>query len=190
VLPPPARRAAALPPDDRRRMIVDATLPLLLENGEMVTTRQIAEAAGIAEGTIFRVFEDKDAVITAVIERVLDTEPLEQALRGIDVDQPLERCLEDAVVIIQQRVVDIWRLASSLGSRFHGQTSPQTASPTLVELLDHWRDELSVEPVIAARVLRSFTLSVTHPLLAEEPMSPPEIVSLFLHGISHRGLSC
>ena len=41
-------------------MIVAATLPLLLEHGELVTTRQIAEAAGIAEGTIFRVFADKD----------------------------------------------------------------------------------------------------------------------------------
>ena len=42
-------------------MIVDAALPLLLEHGEMVTTRQIADAAGIAEGTIFRAFADKDA---------------------------------------------------------------------------------------------------------------------------------
>ena len=33
------KRASALPADERRRMIVDATLPLLLQNGEMVTTR-------------------------------------------------------------------------------------------------------------------------------------------------------
>ncbi|MCU1430433.1 MAG: DNA-binding transcriptional regulator, AcrR family, partial [Actinomycetia bacterium] len=37
-------------------MIVAATLPLLLEHGDRVTSRQIAEAAGIAEGTIFRAF--------------------------------------------------------------------------------------------------------------------------------------
>ena len=50
-------RAAPLSPDERRRAIVDAVLPLLIEHGRAVTTRQMAEAAGIAEGTIFRVFD-------------------------------------------------------------------------------------------------------------------------------------
>ena len=55
-----AKRATALPPEERRSMIVAATLPLLLEHGDRVTSRQIAEACGIAEGTIFRAFTDKD----------------------------------------------------------------------------------------------------------------------------------
>ena len=58
-------RAAPMAPDDRRRAIVDAVVPLLLEHGGDVTTRQIAEAAGIAEGTIFRVFPDKPALLMA-----------------------------------------------------------------------------------------------------------------------------
>ena len=67
-------------------MIVEAMLPLLLEHGEMVTTRQIAEAAGIAEGTIFRVFADKDELIAAVVEHATDPAPIEQALAAIDAD--------------------------------------------------------------------------------------------------------
>ena len=67
-------------------MIVAATLPLLLEHGDRVTSRQIAEAAGIAEGTIFRVFADKDEIIAAVIEAALDPAPLEAALAGIPPD--------------------------------------------------------------------------------------------------------
>ena len=72
-------------------MIVEAMLPLLLEHGEMVTTRQIAEAAGIAEGTIFRVFADKDELIAAVVDPALDPEPLEQAFGAIDLGLPFER---------------------------------------------------------------------------------------------------
>jgi len=40
-------------------MIVDAVIPLLLEYGRDITTKQIAESAGIAEGTLFRAFETK-----------------------------------------------------------------------------------------------------------------------------------
>src|SRR3954471_7934827 len=101
-------RATALPPDERRTMIVAATLPLLLEHGDRVTSKQIAEAAGIAEGTIFRAFVDKDEVIAAVIESALDPEPLEAALAGISPALAFEDGLAAAVVIIQQRVIDIW----------------------------------------------------------------------------------
>jgi AcrR family transcriptional regulator len=183
----------ALPADERRKAIVDATLPLLLQNGEMMTTRQIADAAGIAEGTIFRVFEDKDALISAVIERAMDTEPLEMALRNIDLNQPFERSLEAAVVIIQQRVVDIWRLVSSVGSRFHDHEksrSPQETSGALVDLFVANKRRLSVKPVVAARLLRALTLSVTHPVLVDEPMSPPAIVKLFLYGVHIRERPC
>src|SRR5438477_5738808 len=103
-------RAAALPVDERRSMIVAIALPLLLEHGDRVTSRQIAEAAGIAEGTIFRVFADKDEVIAAVIEAALDPEPLETALAGIAPVPRLEEHLAAAVVIMQQRVIDTWRL--------------------------------------------------------------------------------
>src|SRR5471030_1008009 len=112
-------RASALPPDERRSMIVAATLPLLLAHGDLVTSKQIAEAAGIAEGTIFRAFADKDEVIAAVIDAALDPEPLEAALTDIPVDLAFEAGLAAAILIMQQRVIDIWRLVSSVGPQFH-----------------------------------------------------------------------
>ncbi len=65
-------RAKALPPDERRLAIIAATRPLLAEHGTQITTKQIAEAAGIAEGTIFRAFADKRALVAAVLEHTLD----------------------------------------------------------------------------------------------------------------------
>ena len=177
-------RATALPPDERRSMIVAATLPLLLEHGDRVTTKQIAEAAGIAEGTIFRAFADKDEVIAAAIEAGLDPEPLETALSAIPPAIAFEEALAAAVVIMQQRVIDIWRLVSSVGTRFHETTRrPVPDSDALVRIFEQYRGQITVEPIVAARLLRALTLSTTHPMMAGEPRSPDELVHLFLHGV-------
>lgn len=183
--PRPGRRAAALPADERRSAIVRATLPLLLEHGEMVSTRQIADAAGIAEGTIFRVFADKDALIAAVIDTALDVEPLERALGAIDPDLAFEDALGAAVEIIRERVVDIWRLLSSVGTRFHEHARrPVTTSDALTSLFAHHRERLAVEPAVAARLLRALTLSVSHPMLAAGAIEPHQLVDIFLHGVA------
>lgn len=55
-------------------MIVRATLPLLAEHGAAVTTRQIAQAAGIAEGTVFRAFTDKEELLVACVTEALRTD--------------------------------------------------------------------------------------------------------------------
>lgn len=179
-----SRRASALPPEERRAAIIVAVRPLLIEHGEMVTTKQIACAAGIAEGTIFRVFADKDELIEATLEAALDPEPLESALSAIDDTQSLERQLVDAVAIIQRRVVDVWTLVSNLGQKRHREPGrPMSESPQLVAILAAHPDKLRVAPAAAARMLRALTLSLTHPMLADEPAAPVEIVGTLLHGI-------
>lgn len=178
-------------PEARREMIVDAALPLVLEHGERVTTRQIADAAGIAEGTIFRVFVDKDDVITAVVERAIDPTPLDAELSAIDLEQPFERCVDAAIAAIQLRVIDVWRLLSAVGPRFHpAPASPRPPLPALVRLFEAHRDRLSVQPAEAAKRLRAVTLAATHPVLNERPMSSRDVAKQFLYGVHTRSTSC
>src|SRR3954470_11169638 len=109
-------RATALPPEEGRAEIVAATLPLVLAHGSAVTTRQIAEAAGIAEGTIFRVFPDKESLVEAAIESALDPAPTDAALRAVDRGLPLEERLRVAVDVLQRRLAEVWRLLSAVGA--------------------------------------------------------------------------
>ena len=164
-------------------MIVDATLPLVLEHGDKVTTHDIAAAAGIAEGTIFRVFESKDALIEAVMDQALDPGPVERAIEAIDPALGLEDSVTEVVALMQRRVLDIWRLLSGLGAGHHRHgRRPPLESEALRRLFEAHHHELRMEPVQAARLLRSVTLAMTHPMMAVEQAPPGEVARRFLYG--------
>ena len=82
------RRVPALSPDERRATIIAATIPLLRTHGAAVTTKQIAEAAGVAEGTIFGVFPDKASLILAALGTAFDQETVLRQLSAIDPRHP------------------------------------------------------------------------------------------------------
>src|SRR5438552_4150714 len=177
-----AARATALPADERRAAIVAATLPLLLERGANVSTRQIAAAACVAEGTIFAVFRDKEAVVQAVLEAALDPEPTERELAAIDRSLPFEDQLVDAVGIMQRRTNKIWRLLSGVGDTSKPRTPP-TDFAALADIFKAAHQQLRTDPINAARQLRALTLAISNPtFFAGQPMTPKEIVRLFLDG--------
>jgi len=182
---PGRARATAMPAPARRAEIVAATLPLLLAHGTAVTTRQIAEAAGIAEGTIFRVFPDKDSLIEAVFEQALDTGAVDTAIAAIDPTLSLEDRLVAAVEILRRRFADILQLKTAIGMmQVSSPTTTKSDLSALAALFDPDRDQIRRDPLEAAHLLRGLTIAGTHPaLILDAPLSPAEIVSLFLDGV-------
>ena len=78
-------------------MIVRSVLPLVLEHGAAVTTHQIAHAAGIGEGTIFRAFKDKEELLDACVHEALKPDDALAAIAEIPLDQPLASRLVEAL---------------------------------------------------------------------------------------------
>jgi AcrR family transcriptional regulator len=180
-----------MPPEQRRAVLVQATLPLLLEHGTSITTRQIAEAAGIAEGTIFRVFPDKESVVAAVVEAAFDPGPFETELASIPATLPLPARMERAVDLLQRRMAALGQLMTAAGlTRPPGTAAsavhrrPPTSVEALARLFEPDADLLRRSPLEAAQLLRAMTFAGTHPMMVEVPTPPAEIVDLVLHGIA------
>ena len=75
--------------DDTRTRIIDEATRILHEHGSRaVTTRAVAQAAGVQAPTIYRLFGDKDGLIDAVAEHVMATYVATKALMQT-IDDPV-----------------------------------------------------------------------------------------------------
>ena len=183
-------RAKALSVEDRQAMLIDAVTPLLLEHGQAVTTRQIADCAGIAEGTIFRAFGSKDELIQAAVARHLDPEPFRRQLRAIDPLLPLEDRLRAIVAVMRARFTTLFTLMTALGR--HGpppghEKGHHVAGEFAGILAGILADDLERFRVPAERVgqiVRMVTLAASVPQIRDGPdFDDAEITALILHGI-------
>jgi AcrR family transcriptional regulator len=173
--------------------LIAATEPLLEKFGRDVSTRQIAEAACVAEGTIFRAFATKDALIDAVLEDVFDVQRTCDELAAIDRDLELEARMVAAVQVLQARLRRVFALFHSMRIRprpdqqeFHDRqrSDNDRLNAALIALLEPDVHRLRVPPLDAANALRTMTFALTHPILGNERFTEPEqIVDLLRHGI-------
>ncbi|MDQ4138635.1 MAG: TetR/AcrR family transcriptional regulator [Actinomycetota bacterium] len=186
----PAReRAKPLSPEERREAILWAVLPLIKEHGREVSTRQLAEAAGVAEGTLFRAFGDKESLLEAAVEKLLDPLPLIEALRSIDPDLPLGEKLEEMLSHLRNRFAGIFRVMAALGMKGRPPLPPSSASWIAVvrELLEPHADELTAPAETVAYWLRLQAFASTLPTFNDPyEFSTGELARLATRGVTRR----
>ncbi|KRD45436.1 TetR family transcriptional regulator [Cellulomonas sp. Root930] len=214
-LQPPTGRATPLPPDERRAAILLAVRPLLLQRGAAVTSRELADAAGVAEGTLFRVFTDKVTLVREAVLAAVDPAASVPELATIDRTLPLRDRL---VAILAQglgRVGESMRWMALLHeiSRLEPGRSPSehreaamrmwgrrqeagtaAVNATLAWLLEPDADQfrLPVDDVIEllTTVLMGSSMRTVDALrrgLEVPPPSPERLADLVLHGVLAEG---
>ncbi|MCO8304748.1 TetR/AcrR family transcriptional regulator [Streptomyces sp. RKCA744] len=199
------RRAPAMDPDSRREMIVRAALPLVIEHGSAVTTRQVARAAGIGEGTIFRVFADKEELLDACVTEALSPANALDELALVPMDQPLADRLAEAASTLQAHLDRVGAVVGALhatGGRGRSGRSGGAAGPpdraagsqpvreALAELFEPERESLRLPPERAALIFLGLLFAgADRPPTGGEPTDPApqwavrDLVDVFLHGV-------
>ncbi|MBW4720791.1 TetR/AcrR family transcriptional regulator [Saccharothrix obliqua] len=187
------RRAPAMSPEDRREAIVSAAVPLLFDHGANVTTSQIAKAAGIAEGTVFRAFKDKQELIATCVRSVLGVDAELALLVEARQAERLADRLSWAISAVSGYLDRMWKLMGVLrDSGYHpdrDQKGPPVEMRHLTEhiaaLFEPDAADMRVEPRLAARLLLGlvFTNRMEGGGFGETAAGTDQLVELFLHGV-------
>lgn len=190
-------RAVPLRPDDRRAAILAAVAPLVVERGPAVSTHDLACAAGVAEGTLFRVFRSKDELVVAAARTVFAEDDHLSLLAGIDPAAPLEAKLVEIVTIWQgvvRRFLTVY-LAFGAAGRKDALGSPGTeidravadeADRITAGLLAPDADRLRMPVPEVIKILGSLVLMSVHPMTIGLRLDPTQLVDLLLHGVSNQ----
>jgi AcrR family transcriptional regulator len=182
-------------PDDRRAALLTATVPLLREHGVSVSTRQIAEAAGVAEGTIFGVFPDKGSLVQAALLQALDPGPTLDALATLDPAIDLRKRLSAAADLLTRRFAENAHLmatarcmaaapdaSAELRDRLAGSRS--RLFTVLTAVIEPDRAALRRGPATVARLLVLLVSARTHGMFGDtDALTGDEIVALLLDGL-------
>jgi AcrR family transcriptional regulator len=116
---------------DARSSIVEAAARLLHDAGAAaVTTRGVAQAAGVQAPTIYRLFGDKDGLVDAVAEHVMAAYVAEKAAAATDPDPVADLCAGwHTQIDFGLANPDLYALLNAPGRR---PDSPATAAGTEV----------------------------------------------------------
>lgn len=196
-------RAAPLSPELRRAAIVEAVTPVVLTRGAEVTTREIATAAGVAEGTIFKVFDSKEAVVEAVVEHLLDPADTCAEIVAAEPADLTEAC-RGTIAVLQRRIREITTVFMTLRLPRPGRPGPGDADAdgpdhtrhevhrarneqlltAVATTLAPWQHQLRLPAREVASLLTALAFATSHPALGEGGVrEPDDLTAVLLHGL-------
>lgn len=181
-------RARPLAPEDRRAALVEQVIPLLKERGRDVSSREIAEACGVAEGTVFRAFGDKDSLIAAAVEAYFDPEPFRRAVAAIDHGLPAEEKVRQLLGLLRERFSGILGLMTAMRLTERPPAVLATAGGEWVHVVEELfapdAEALAVPPATLAYYLRlvAFGTAVPH-FNIPHAFGEDELLRLVGHGV-------
>lgn len=193
-------RAPAMTVAQRRAAILDVAVPLLAEHGANVKTSEIAAAAGIAEGTLFRAFRDKHELFVACLQATLESEAEVAQIEAIDKSLPLAERLTEAARAVSDYQSRLWSMMVALRTagidprgddHDHKHDGPPKAMIRISGAIESLFDagQLRVAPDLAARLLLGsvFSNRMQAEGIGSSGAELTELVDLFLHGTLRRG---
>jgi AcrR family transcriptional regulator len=145
---PPLRRDA----ERNRRRVLDAAAQQILEHGLGVALEDIARAAGVGIGTLYRRFADREALVEALFDAHVDG-VVALAERVLAEDRH-GRCVERFVTAVAERQAAELGLSQVLRTGPHGTAlavrARERIGPLAERLLERDRADGSVAPGIGA----------------------------------------
>ncbi|GAB3612295.1 TetR/AcrR family transcriptional regulator [Humibacter ginsengisoli] len=192
-MPKIPNRASPLPPEERKASIIDAVIPAMIEHGAALTSRQIAEAAGVAEGTIFRVFGDKETLLREAADVYLDSAPVRASIAQIDPSLPLEAKVGRILHVLRRRFHGVISIMSAIG--YTGSEPPHLRNrkpeqkweyaSTVARLIEPELDRLNVPAEHVAPFIRIVAFAMSVPGFTVEPSFDDDTLTrLIVYGIA------
>lgn len=191
----------------RREQILDAATTVFAAKGfHRATIREVARAAGVADGTIYNYFENKAALLLGLLERLNESERREPDFaRGAAADAAtfMQGYIAQRFATVEQRGFDIFQMLISellidraLRERYH----EQTLAPTFAIAEAYLQGGIAsgtlrpLDPQLASRALAGMTLGVLLLRLLGDPTTqerwaemPDVLATILAHGLLLEG---
>jgi AcrR family transcriptional regulator len=172
-------------------MIAEQAIPLFIEQGASLSTRQLADHLGIAEGTIFRAFGDKDALVRAAVRAFFDRAEAHLSTGIVDASLPLEEKVARLVKGAREHARGVFAMLSLLDPAEAGQYIARARSGAFeAAIADAFAPDaasLGVAPDRVAALLRIAVIAASAPPHHQHSvLDDDELVQFTLYGIAGR----
>jgi AcrR family transcriptional regulator len=168
-----------------------------MEHGLQISTRQIAQAAGVAEGTIFRVFPTKQDLITEVILEAVAPDPAIAEIAALPAGLPLQAHVQNLMDVLVRRMTVNNRFIPLIHSPAMRTGAGRCAGAALrdgrylvaaavAESLTPYVDDLRVPPHRAAAILDANVFTTVTLAVGNDAPSTGDMASLLLYGIADK----